>query len=78
MMYTIAELKDFAGDLIVTFNKAGNEYYVGIYSSKCNETTFSKHYNKATAAKIFQELEQNILDGNYCYEDRLEMLTAER
>ena len=74
MHYTIATLKQVHGNLQIEFDKAGNQYLVGIYNCDTKEYTHREFTNIEQAIYKFNELSAMIIKGLYSEQHKREFL----
>lgn len=78
MQYTIAIIEDIQNEVTVSFDKVGNKFQVALRNLVSNEftrLTFDSYYE---AKERFMSLSSVILDGNYSYQTRKEILRGKK
>lgn len=74
MHYTIAMMKDVQIDMVISFDKVGNKYLVGLRNSENNEYTKKLFDNFREAKETYMKLADAILEGCYSYNQRKSFL----
>jgi hypothetical protein len=74
MNYTIASLYDANFGQILTFDKIGNKFAVGLYNEETEEYTHKSFDSIGEAYTIFEKLSRCICFGEYSYSDRKAMI----
>jgi len=74
MNYAIASLYDVNFGQVLTLDKNGNKYVVGLYNEKTKEYTHKSFDSIDEAYTIFEKLSRCICFGDYSYKDRKAMI----
>ena len=74
MNYTIASLNDVNFGQVLTLDKNGNKYVVGLYNEETKEYTHKSFDSIGEAYTIFEKLSRCICFGEYSYSDRKAMI----
>jgi hypothetical protein len=74
MNYTIASLNDVNFGQVLTLDKNGNKYTVGLYNEETKEYTHKSFDSIGEAYTIFEKLSRCICFGEYSYSDRKAMI----
>ena len=74
MNYTIASLNDVNFGQVLTLDKNGNKYVVGLYNEETKEYTHKSFDSIGEAYTIFEKLSRCICFGDYSYKDRKAMI----
>lgn len=71
---TIAVLEDLAGGQTIEFCKVGNKYIIGITDRK-EDKYVTRHYRTRKEAQfVFLNLSYVVLEGNYSFEQRKQLM----
>ncbi len=74
MNYTIASLHAVSFGQVLTLDKNGNKYVVGLYNEETKEYTHKSFDSIDEAYTIFEKLSRCICFGDYSYKDRKAMI----
>jgi len=74
MNYTIASLNDVNFGQVLTLDKNGNKYTVGLYNEETRECTRKSFDSIGEAYALFEKLSRCICFGEYSYIDRKAMI----
>jgi hypothetical protein len=78
MHYTIASLEEVHGNLTLNLDSSGNKYVVGLYNKDTKEYTHTEFETIGNAYAVFETLARCICMSLYSYEEKKEMLIAQK
>lgn len=76
MIYTIAQLEEAQGSLILNIDKNGNMYTVGLYNKETKEYTSQTFNSIAEAYKVFEKLSSWIIFSYYTEKAKRQFLAT--